>query len=162
MGINRYKPHLLVLPEDDSNRQIANGFILNPSLNERLIQVLPPTGGWTKVVDMFSEVHVTEMYKYIERRVLLLIDFDNQPQMRLSHIQNQIPIDLNDRVFVLGTLSEPESLRTNLRQSFERIGNALAQDCVNSTETMWGHALLSHNKTELDRMTSFVKPFLFS
>jgi hypothetical protein len=64
MGINRYKPHLLVLPEDDSNRQIANGFILNPSLNERLIQVLPPTGGWTKVVDMFSEVHVTEMYKF--------------------------------------------------------------------------------------------------
>jgi hypothetical protein len=162
MGINRYRPHLLVLPEDDSNRQIANGFILNPSLNERVIQVLPPSGGWRRVVDSFREVHVAEMYKYIERRVLLIIDFDNQPQIRMIHIQSQIPKDLNDRVFVLGTLSEPESLRSSFGQSFEHIGGSLAQDCVNSTETMWGHALLSHNKTELGRMTSFVKPFLFS
>lgn len=46
MSINKYKAHLLVLPEDDANRQMANGFILDPNLNERVIQVLPPVGGW--------------------------------------------------------------------------------------------------------------------
>jgi len=29
MSINKYEPHLLVLPEDDANRKIANGFILH-------------------------------------------------------------------------------------------------------------------------------------
>jgi hypothetical protein len=27
MSINKHLPHFLVLPEDDANRQIANGFI---------------------------------------------------------------------------------------------------------------------------------------
>jgi hypothetical protein len=27
--VNRYLPHVLVLPEDDANRQIANGFVLD-------------------------------------------------------------------------------------------------------------------------------------
>jgi hypothetical protein len=45
MGLNKYKPHLLVLPEDDPNRQIANGFVHNPAvdLNERAIQILSTT-----------------------------------------------------------------------------------------------------------------------
>jgi hypothetical protein len=38
MRINKYKPHILVLPEDDANRQIANGFILEPTLNQSAIQ----------------------------------------------------------------------------------------------------------------------------
>ena len=33
MSVNVYKPHVLVLPEDDADRQIANGFLLDPSLN---------------------------------------------------------------------------------------------------------------------------------
>ena len=39
--MNRYKPHVLVVPEDDANRQLANGFLQNPALNLRAIQVLP-------------------------------------------------------------------------------------------------------------------------
>jgi hypothetical protein len=31
MAVNRYKPHIYVVPEDDANRQIANGFLLHPS-----------------------------------------------------------------------------------------------------------------------------------
>ncbi len=26
MSVNKYKPHVLILPEDDADRQIANGF----------------------------------------------------------------------------------------------------------------------------------------
>jgi hypothetical protein len=58
------------LPEDDANRQIANGFLLNPYLNERAIQVLPIVGGWKKVLDEFNSVHAREMNKYLERRIV--------------------------------------------------------------------------------------------
>lgn len=162
MGLNKYKSHLFVLPEDDSNRQIANGFLLNPALNDRVIQVLPVVGGWTKVVDEFKNVHVYEMQKYYERRIVLLIDFDQHAEQRLLHLKNEIPEQLIDRVFVLGTLSEPENLRANLKKSFEDIGKALSKDCADDTWTTWGHDLLKHNQSELDRIILFVKSFLFT
>lgn len=45
MSVNFYKPHVLVLPEDDANRQIAIGFLLDPGLKQRNIQILTPSGG---------------------------------------------------------------------------------------------------------------------
>jgi hypothetical protein len=30
MSANKYKPHVVVLPEDDANRQLANGFLTHP------------------------------------------------------------------------------------------------------------------------------------
>jgi len=36
MSPNQYQPHILVLPEDDANRQIANGFIQAPNPGTRL------------------------------------------------------------------------------------------------------------------------------
>ena len=97
-----------------------------------------------------------------ERRIVLLIDFDHQAERRLKCIRCVIPDNLNDRVFILGALSEPEDLRKNIRKSFEKIGEALSQDCVDNTREVWGHDLLKHNETELDRMIRSVKPFLFN
>ncbi|MEA5565944.1 hypothetical protein [Anabaena sp. UHCC 0399] len=162
MSINKYQPHIFVLPEDDANRQIANGFILDPNLNNRAIQVLPPARGWQKVLEQFTVVHVPEMRKFSKRMIILLIDFDEQPQTRLSYIQNQIPEDLIDRVFVIGVLSEPENLRRDMRKDFEGIGEALALDCSENKNHLWEHNLLQHNRIELNRMISSVKPFLFN
>lgn len=161
MSINKYQSHILVLPEDDANRQIANGFILHPNLNGRAIQVLPSAGGWGKVMNDLKEVHAPEMQKYPYRMMVLLIDFDNQQKDRLSYVKNQIPQDLTDRVFVLGVLSEPENLRKTIQRTFENIGEALSKDCSDDMNELWGHDLLKHNKTELDRMILSVKPFLF-
>jgi hypothetical protein len=161
MSINKYQPHLVVLPEDDANRQIANGFILDSNLNNRAIQILPPAGGWGKVVEQFLAVHVSEMRKFSERFIVLLIDFDDQPETRLDYVKNQIPDEIIDRVFIIGVLSEPEALRANTNKNFEKIGEALAQDCSDNTNKLWGHELLQHNKSELDRIGVSVKPFLF-
>jgi hypothetical protein len=161
MSINKYKPNLLILPEDDANRQIANGFVRDPNLNYRTIQVLPPVGGWKKVVDNFRDVHAPEMKSCPERRIVLLIDFDQKHEEGLSCVK-QISPELVDRVFVLGALSEPENLKSNIRKSFEDIGEALSQDCVGNTRKVWGHGLLKHNEAELDRMILSVKPFLFN
>ncbi|MDM8556443.1 hypothetical protein QUF75_17095 [Desulfococcaceae bacterium HSG7] len=162
MSVNKYKEHILVLPEDDANRQIANGFLLNPNLDERAIQILPPSGGWKKALDSFTNNHLSKMRQYTLRTFLLLIDFDLNED-RFGNVQNEIPDDLIDRVFVLGSQSEPEELKKGIANvnNFEAIGKALANDCVNKTYRIWGHKLLKHNQKELDRMIASVKPFLF-
>lgn len=161
MSINKYQPHLLVLPEDDANRQIATGFMLDSNLDIRAIQVLPASGGWKKVLEDFSNIHAPEMRNLSKRNIVLLIDFDRD-ENRLSYVKNQMPEELKERVFVLGVFDEPESLTSDIKMSFENIGVALAKDCAENTNELWGHELLKHNKTELDRMVLAVKPFLFN
>jgi hypothetical protein len=159
---NKYHPHVYILPEDDANRQVVNGFFLNPYLNINAIKPLPNAGGWQKVVDAFRDVHIPEMRRYPERRMVLLIDFDNSLD-RLTYIKSQIPDDLKDRVFVLGVLSEPEELKASLNyKGLEEIGMSLSQDCAENTHKVWGHSMLSHNKIELERLVLLVKPFLFN
>ncbi|MHC5823096.1 MAG: hypothetical protein ACYT04_46500 [Nostoc sp.] len=148
------------MPEDDANRQIANGFLLDLNLNSRAIQVLPEARGWKDVVEKFTNDYASTMRQYPHRWIALLIDFDKDKD-RLSYVKLQIPNDLEDRVFVLGVLSEPERLSRDINKNFEKIGEALAKDCSDKTNEWWGHDLLKHNQTELDRMISSVKPFLF-
>jgi hypothetical protein len=158
---NKYLPHIHVLAEDDHNRQIANGFLLELNVTNRAVKVLPLAGGWKKAVDEFKKEYASEMQQIPERMMVFLIDFDNKYESRLNYVENRIPPDLKARVFVLGVLSEPENLRTDINKDFEQIGEALAKDCPDNTNELWGHNLLKHNKGELERMASSVKPFLF-
>ena len=48
MSGNRSLPHVKVLPEDDANRQLANGFLQYPCVLARSIQVVEVAGGWLK------------------------------------------------------------------------------------------------------------------
>jgi hypothetical protein len=57
--INRYQPHILVLPEDDANSQLANGFLLELDQSALTkIQVLPEASGWRVVLNSFESDHV--------------------------------------------------------------------------------------------------------
>jgi hypothetical protein len=71
MSVNRYQPHVLVLPEDDANRQSGNGFLLDLALRPRTIQMLGPAGGWSHVVESFLSDHVTDMARYPNRFMVL-------------------------------------------------------------------------------------------
>jgi len=128
MSVNKYQPHVFVLPEDDANRQLANGFLLDLAISIRKIQVLRPAGGWAKVLDCFISDHLVEMDRYPDRFMVLLIDFDRDEE-RSTKAKAQIPPGLADRVFILGTLGEPEDLRQANLGSFEQIGLAMAKDC---------------------------------
>jgi hypothetical protein len=152
---------VLVLPEDEANRQIANGFILHPDIKGRAIQVLPPAGGWSKAVEDFVEVHADELQRFDQRRFVIVIDFDEQYEQRFECIKRQVPQELDNRVFILGVLSNPENLRNDIDGKFEAIGRALSEDCVDDSREMWDHALLIHNTNELERMIMDIKPFLF-
>jgi hypothetical protein len=160
MSANKYLPHVLVLPEDDANSQLANGFHLQVDwARYRQMDVLPVAGGWKVVLERFLSDHVVAMNHYPSRFMVLLIDFDGRED-RLQDVKARIPGHLVERVFILGVLSEPEALTKDLG-SFETIGSALAEDCREDTDTTWGHELLRHNADELDRLRDRVRPILF-
>jgi hypothetical protein len=156
---NKYRPHIWVLPEDDRNRQIANGFLQDPKLNHGNIKVMPVAGGWRKVLARFEENQVRDMKRYSNRHLVLLIDFDGQED-RLDEARKSIPADLADRVFILGAWTEPERLTPSLG-NYESIGRALARDCRDGRDDTWGHELLRHNLTEVTRFRRVAQPILF-
>src|SRR6266478_2823150 len=100
MSVNKYHPHVLVLPEDGANRQLANGFLLDQRLSTWKIQVLEEAGGWTQVLEHFLSDHVMAMDRYPGRFMVLLIDFDGREE-RLQDAKQKIPGRLTDRVFIL-------------------------------------------------------------
>jgi hypothetical protein len=160
MSVNKYQPHVLVLPEDDANRQVANGFLLDQAISPRAIQVLPEAGGWTQVLARFHSNHESEMDRYPKRFIVLLIDFDGK-QERITKVKAEIPKHLAARVFFLGALNKPEALKQANLGSYEQIGLAAARDCREETDKLWGHDLLQHNAGELERLREYVRPILF-
>ena len=158
--MNKYQPHIFVLPEDDANRQIANGFLLDAAIKARALQVLEPAGGWSYVVSKFENDYIASMRKFPKRRLILLLDFDEASD-RLRMVQERIPDDLKERVFVIGVWSQPEKLRNSLGVNFEPIGLALAKECREDMATIWNHALLKHNASEVERMKIALRPILF-
>src|SRR5260370_38349277 len=121
MSVNKYLPHVFVLPEDDANRQLANGFHLQVDpARQRQMQVPTVAGGWNEVLKRFLSEHVVAMECNTKRFVVLLIDFDGRPG-RLDEAKAVIPDHLIDRVLILGVWTEPEILRTDLGRSYEQI-----------------------------------------
>jgi hypothetical protein len=57
MAVNKYQPHVMVLPEDDANSRLAIGFQLQlDSAQLRQLDLLPVAGGWMEVLDLFESV----------------------------------------------------------------------------------------------------------
>ncbi|HKV41736.1 MAG TPA: hypothetical protein VJX67_21210 [Blastocatellia bacterium] len=157
--MNKNKPHVLVIPEDDANGRIARGFLLGLD-NTHRVQILRPARGWLNALQHFNSYHAAKMRDYRERYCVLLIDFDSHAD-RLKEAAATIPADLEDRVFIIGALTEPEDLRKSLLKSYERIGADLANDCRDDTYSTWNDTLLQHNAAELERLRQHVRPILF-
>ena len=150
MAVNREKPHILILPEDDRARRIANGFQLHIN-GYNQVRIGPECGGWKSVRDVFRADHVRAMQQYPKRLVILFVDFDSEDD-RYDRMMEAVPIDLRDRVFVLGPFLEMEDLT---REGFglpERIGQTLAEECLGGPKIVWNSQLLAHNAPELERL----------
>jgi hypothetical protein len=159
MSVNKYDLHVFVLPEDDANRQLATGFVLEVKYDRR-IQILPEVGGWSSVCETFLSEHVRGMRRYPKRHLVLLLDFDDQSD-RPDQVRERVPEDLRSRVFLLGVQSEPEALRQALPGSFEDIGRGLGRECREGIRDIWAHDLLQRNANELNRLEVAVRGFLF-
>lgn len=160
--MNKYAPHLYVIPEDDRDRQIASGFVGHHQVITPRIQVMPPAGGWSHVLRTFQEEYIPALQKYPQAHVVMLIDFDGRIEDRRSLFERAIPDDIKDRVFVIGAKDTPEALRTSLGFGFERIGERLADDCDGGEVIHWNHEQLQHNDAERERLAGTVRQFLFA
>jgi hypothetical protein len=160
MSVNKYLPHVYVLPEDDAYRHMLNGFFLDECLRQRQLFVLEEAGGWNQVLERFCAIYAAEMDRVPERFMILLIDLDNKIE-RLEPARGRIPQHLRERVFILSVLTEPEDLKPDLG-SLETIGLALAKDCREDTDTTWSHKLLRHNLGEVNRLRAKVRTILYS
>lgn len=168
MSVNRFAPHLQVLPEDDANRQFMNGVQLNPRIKPRQLQVLQPLGGWVIVLDQLSDCAVVrDLENNTQRHLLLLIDFDQHYADRWQLYQDKkaaLPAGVADRVYLLGCLDEPETFKSACppRRALEQLGRELADDCdPPPVGNLWQHAHLQHNAGEVARLVAQVRPFLF-
>jgi hypothetical protein len=157
--MNKYRPHVHVLPEDGANRKLANGFLQDVALDVTRIQVLPEAGGWVKVIETFLD-QVPFLEKTPDRHMILLVDFDGN-EGRPDSIRDRIPKHLSGRVFVLGARSKPEDLKRELGGSYEEIGRKLAKECREGADYTWGHRLLDCNRDEIARLRERVRPILF-
>jgi hypothetical protein len=161
MSVNKYKPHIWVIPEDDANRQLVNGFLQHSAVHFRAVGISKPAGGWQRVLDVFEEEFVQHLRNYSSAFLVMVIDFDESVEDRRSICEQRIPEDLKSRVFLIGSSDEPERLRVELNMSFEAIGEALARDCDREDLGRWGHPHLSHNLAELQRMLPDIKRIIF-
>lgn len=160
MAVNKYKDHVWVLSEDSKTRQIANGFVLHPSINIRCIDIRPFSGGWPKVLKDLKNEHLCGLRNYQHRHLVILVDFDNFGEDR-REIFKDIPEDVKERVYVIGPSVEVESLEKDAGLTAEIIGTELAKACANGEPGLWKNKFLEHNETELKRLRDSVKSFLF-
>lgn len=166
MAINNYDLHLLIIPEDDAYRDIANGFIGHLAVAARKIHVEKPADGWLKLLKSFTQDYEKGLRQYPKRRVLMLLDLDGSPD-RAQKITNDIPEDLRERVFLICCKDEAESIKKELGHGhFESIGERMAQSCHDnvhdSPESPWACPQLQQSRGELIRLAEAVRPFLFS
>ncbi len=160
--MNKYRKHVYLVPEDDADRQIADGFILHHRVNETRIKVVPPAGGWSNVLKTSRDEYIPTLRKYDLAHVVMLIDFDGNVDARRVEFEQAIPDELKGRVFLVGSRDNPEILKKELKMNLGEIGESLARDCDAGTTEYWDCEQLQHNDAELQRLVRSVKPFLLS
>ena len=164
MSANNYQDHIMILPEDDANRQLAIGFLLeiNPT-KQRQVRVLEEAGGWIRVFEAFELEYLKEMDKFPKRVMVLLIDFDGDHNRRGDAKNKYIPERLYDRVFVLGSPLEVEDLKRDLKLKPETIGAIIAKDCREGTNQLFERHqdLRNNNQNELNQLSEKARTILF-
>jgi hypothetical protein len=161
MSVNKFLPHVFVIPEDRADEQIANGFVLHDQVDTRQIQVLQCADGWGDVLEKFEIEYIPYLKNHRDGYVILLIDFDLQYDGRRERFDKAVPGDLKNRVFVVGAKETPETLRQALGMRFEDIGLSLAEDCYQGTVDLWNHDLLSQNEPDRIRLLETVRSIVF-
>jgi hypothetical protein len=158
--MNRYRPHVLIIPEDDANRQLANGFVLHHAIATRAVGVMIPAGGWTHVLSVFADEYVAYLRTYENAHIILLIDFDRADDRR-TKCEQTIPADITGRVFVVGAWDEPEAAKRDVHKSLETIGTALAEECFRESYELWTARHFDHNDAERKKLSAAIRSIMF-
>jgi hypothetical protein len=166
MSVNRYQSHVLFLPEDEADKALVNGFLnaLDPIKTAGKHRILTIAGGWLKAEKQINPTFEKHMSGYPQSILVVVIDSDRDPN-RPERIMNQLPAQYQDRVFVVSSLIDPESLKQGLGcTQIEEAGQKLADACAHNEQfdhSPWAHDQLRHNKSTIERMAALLRPILF-
>jgi len=166
LSVNKFQPHLLILPEDQAVKDVAIGAVesirVKAAANLSIEKLLD---GWRKLEDRLPE-YDHYLGKHPEARLLAIIDLDGD-RNRPDEVRTWINVSFADRIFLLSSFHEPEALQRALHQdlkltgSLEMIGGTLVDDCPDDQSEAWAHSHLEHNKPELERFMASCRPILF-
>ncbi|MFN0134603.1 MAG: hypothetical protein ACKVS9_00625 [Phycisphaerae bacterium] len=159
--MNKYEPHVIVLPEDDATRQLATGFVDYPAVHAHRIRVVSPAGGWVKAVDLMCSSYMPHMRSYNSAHLVLVIDFDKDSDRYRTAIEPRVPAELRNRVFVFGPLTNVEVLKREARRKTEELGRDLASECERGESQQWSMPELQHNLPERDRALQCIRSIIF-
>lgn len=144
MGVDKYRPHVLVLPEDSNFADIANGFKSRLG-HPRQFRVEGFGGGKDGLLERVRNL-LPSLAEYNDRYLVLLFDGDAQGMFASSY--SEFP---ENRVFCFCTRKESEDLRTEFRTKNwldpnrrEEIGRLLADDCLSNSWVHWSCDQLAH------------------
>ncbi|MBX9681686.1 MAG: hypothetical protein K2X38_23255 [Gemmataceae bacterium] len=153
MSVNKFRPHVVVIPEDDANREVMVGFYNHFAVADRCVFAAPPAGGWQHVLDVFKESYIQHLVRYEQAYVVMVMDFDGRVDRR-QFVEQDVPGELRPRVFLIAWRDEPEHLKVELGISFSDIGERLADECSKGRLSLWNHRQLDHNRNELARIAA--------
>jgi len=153
LSVNRGKPYLLIIPEDDDDRAFAEG--ARGALPAMNVKIVANSNGWPKIEKLLAGVYNKRLRANANEHLLILIDFDTKGQKRYDKVFGWVPEDVKDRVFIIGPEKEPKDLKKSLKlkMSFWQMGDQLVSDCdEQQINPLWDHDMLSHNKPEFRRL----------
>ncbi len=108
-----------------------------------------------------ANTHASRLRRYPNCHLVLLIDFDGDFSHRMILFRQAIPVGVKDRVYVLGALTDAETLKRSTGGKFAQIGRTLAIECERGPYVLWKHPQLGHNQSEVQRLQEVVRDFLF-
>ncbi len=153
MAVNKHKPHITVFLEDSPYREIFNGIKQVTFINENILDIKNPCGGWAKVFSNFEE-NLRLINQNINQHVFLIMDYDDSFESRMEQFNSLI---LNqpckERVFLFGIdKSESEDLKRFFKcTDNEKIGKLLIESCQEKTYKNWDNIHLQANFPEINR-----------
>jgi hypothetical protein len=165
MSVNRFREHVIVVPEDDADRQLALGFVLHAAVNRTHIRLDGIADGWPNLLRRLREEYIGHLRRFPGGHVVLLMDFDDRIEERRRALENLVA-EFDDRgqwegrVYLLGAAKDPEQLVREFGTHETRIGERLADECFREKFEWWDDELLAHNRETRERL-SVVRGTLF-
>jgi hypothetical protein len=156
MSVNWYKPHIILVPEDEAIHRIAVEFRKAMIFQDVRWHVDEYKGGWIKVVESLAGEVQVQLSKP-HRIMIALIDFDGHPEARRNYFFSELPESVHDRIFLFGLRGQAEDLKRSMGLSLSEIGITINRACLEGDLSPWDNEQLAVNKSELERLNRFLK-----
>ena len=157
--MNKFKPHLFIVPEDDADRQIAVGFQMHLEAKGEM-QIVDVARGWLKVVGVIKDEYVPLLKNNLNSHVLGIIDCDKDVDRIAEQLEN-FPEDIRNRIFLLGVNENPQEFKRSAKMHFAEIGEKLADECYKDELDLWNHEMLSYSSSEALRAKDVLRELVF-